>query len=179
MGLRKEGEENTYQSFKEAHDGITILCCICCLGVLLCNVQFLWVPRDRAPHSRDLLSFLPLAVNYVLGVKQSRHSFHLLNVDSHSNIFASHPSLPYPLIPAILLLPTGMQNNRELMRITLPSPPLLSNIFSICSQLEGHCLEPEGNKHSRARCISEQNLFSPNSTKRLCMMPIFPNFVVT
>lgn len=75
--------------------------------------------------------------------------------------FALHPFLPDPLIPAILLLPTGVQNNQELMRVTLPSPPLLSNILSICSQLEGHCLEPEGNKHSSARCLPNKTPFLP------------------
>lgn len=55
---------------------------------------------------------------------KSFHSCHLMNVNSQSHTFASHPFLSYPLIPVILLLPTGVQNNHEIIRVTLPSLPL-------------------------------------------------------
>lgn len=134
LSNRIEGKrkETTYQCFKEAHDGIIILSDSCRLGVLLGNLQFFGVPGERTTHRCDFLS-LVFAFNYVLGAKQRFHSCNLLNADSQSNIFASHPFLPCPLIPAILHLPTGVWNNQELMRVTLPPPSALSNIFSICS----------------------------------------------
>lgn len=100
-------KEMTYQCFKEAHDGIVILSDSCRLGVLLGNLHFFAVQGERTTHRCDFLS-LVFAFNYVLGTKQHFHSCNLLNADSQSNIFDSHPSLPCPLIPAIFHLPTGV-----------------------------------------------------------------------
>lgn len=109
LSNRIEGKrkETTYQCFKEAHDGVIILGYVCCLEVLLCGLRFFRVPGDSTTHRRGVLSFFAL-VNYVLGAKQSFHSCKLLNADSQSNIFASHPFLLDPLIPAIFLRPTSV-----------------------------------------------------------------------
>lgn len=122
MTLRKKVENTTYEGLEEAHDGVTILCSIYLLGVLLLGPQHLWIPRDRITQSVNFLSS-PLAVDYVLGTKSSFHSCSSLDVDFQSLPFIPHPSLPYPLIPAIALLPTARQDNREFMRVlSLPSP---------------------------------------------------------
>lgn len=54
----------------------------------------------------------------------------LLGCGFSESPFHSAPLSSLFLIPAIALLPTAMQDNRELMRALLSSPPPLANTFN-------------------------------------------------
>lgn len=119
---------STYKGLEEAHNGVVILYGFCLLAVLLLGLQRLWIPRDRVTRSVNFASS-PLTVNYVLGTKQSFHRCSPLDADSQSLPLIPHPSLPHPLIPAIALLPTALQDNRQFMRVLLASLPPPANTF--------------------------------------------------
>lgn len=149
-----------HQRFKEAHDGVIILGYICCLGVLLCNLQFFRVPGDGATHGCDFLSFA-LAFNYVLGAKESFSQLQLVECRLSKQYFCFASPSPLPLNSSHTSSAHGHVEQSGAYESHSSSPHPLSNIFSICSQLERHCLEPEGNKHSSARCIPNKNPFLP------------------